>query len=173
MTSEETLQLVAMISEFYPSFYKGRDFRAVAGAWHRLLENVPYGLAVDALRSYILSDTKGFAPTPGSIVEQLEKKAAEDYLSEADAWDLVLRAVSRSGYNAREEFDKLPPILQQVVGTPYEMHEWSNLTTSEFNTYIANHIRRLYREAVQRDIHNRFHPKWSAALPAPEPLRLE
>ena len=164
MTCEETLNVLSMIADFYPDFSK-RNFKAMATAWHRLLGDLSYELVTDALRSYIMTDLKGFAPTPGMLVAQIEQKAADEYMSEAEAWDRIIRAISRSGYYALEEFEKLPRILQEVVGSPFELHEWSNMLSSEVNTVIAGQLRRAYRDAVQRDIRTRFRPPFRAALP--------
>ena len=164
MTCEETMKVLTAIADFYPDFSK-RNFQSMVKAWHRLLGDLSYELVSDALRSYIMSDTKGFAPTPGMLVAQIEQKAADGYMSEAEAWDRMIRAISRSGYNAREEFDKLPPILQEVVGSPFELHEWANMLSSEVNTVIAGQLRRAYRDAVQREIRARFRPPFRAALP--------
>lgn len=172
MTSEETMKLLNMIAEVYPEFRK-RDMKTMCTVWHRLVGGMSYKLMTDALCCYMAADTKGFAPTPGMLIAQLEQRATDEYMSESEAWSLIYRAICRSGYYAGEEYSKLPPILQEVVGSAHQLHEWGELTVSEVNTVLAGQLRRAYREAVQREVRGRFRPQLRTALPEPGAPRLE
>jgi hypothetical protein len=73
-------------------------------------------------------------------------------MTEAEAWALVRKAASNSFYGqAAKEFDKLPPILQRLVGTPNQLRDWGMMDSNEFNTVVASNFQRSYRARVKSD----------------------
>jgi len=150
MTREETKKLLAIIDATYPNF-KVEDAKTTLDAWHFLLEEEDYNQLSLALKTYIKTSGSGFAPSVSQLIDMAYKPKELNELSETQAWDLVSKAVSRSGYNAEEEFNKLPPLVQKAVGSPTMLHSWSQSDMEAFETVVASNFQRSYRTVVQRE----------------------
>ena len=70
---------------------------------------------------------------------------APDMPDEAEAWAQVYKAIQNSGYHSKEEFDKLHPVVQRVVGRPEVLKAWGMLSVEETQTVIASNFQRAYR----------------------------
>ena len=145
MTMQETSRILAMITAIYPSFQKDRNPKLLAEIWQRVFADTPYAAVEQAVSAFIATDTKGFPPTPGAINAFLIKAIELEEPTENEAWARVLKAISRGIYNSREEFDKLSPELQRIVGSPKMLYEWALLDTNEVHTVIASGFKRSYR----------------------------
>ena len=107
-----------------------------------------------AAKAYINADTKGFPPSIGQIREKINLLTQPRSMTEQDAWNRIRRAVSNSGYHAVDEFEALPPILKQMVGSPNQLREWGMMDADELQTVVASNFMRSYRvrEKNEREI---------------------
>ena len=103
-------------------------------------------------------------------------------MTEMEAWNLVVKAASNGFYGAKEEFAKLPRDVQEIVGSPAQLREWSQMDSDEFNTVLASNFQRSYRaRAESRKVYGRLPENLLIHLPEekpqalsnPEPARLE
>ena len=96
----------------------------------------------------------------------MERKlfAREEGMNEAEAWGLISKAIRNGLYGAKEEFAKLPPELQRLVGTPAQLREWAGMDSSTIQSIIASNVQRSFRVVRERESLN-------AALP-PEAKKL-
>jgi hypothetical protein len=102
-------------------------------------------IVLAAVKSHIATDTKGFPPVIGQIKEQITKLTQPKMMTEAEAWGLVWRAVCNSGYHAQSEYDALPPLLQRLVGSPSQLHDWALMDADEVQSVVASNFMRSYR----------------------------
>ena len=117
MTRDEAKHLVMMVSAAYPN-WKPMDLRGTVDTWAVMLQEYEYQSCVVALKTYILTDTTGFAPSIGQLVEKLQQATKREDIGELEAWSMVSKALRNSTYHAEEEFAALPPVLQRTVGNP-------------------------------------------------------
>lgn len=150
MDKKETSRILAYITAVYPGFIKDRDPQVLNDLWQRIFRDTPFGAVEEAVFSFIASDTKGFPPTPGAVNAFIVRRAELSEPTESEAWALVLKAVSRGCYNSREEFEKLPPEIREVVGHPRMIHEWSQMSPSEVHTVICADFKRAWRARQQK-----------------------
>ena len=106
MTREETVKIVRIMVDSYPN-YKPNDISETVDVWHMMLSDYDYNIVAMALKAYILSDTSGFAPSIGQLVDKIKSITIPQELNEMEAWSLVCDALSNSGYNYAEEYEKL------------------------------------------------------------------
>lgn len=146
----------------YPN-YKPINVDIVVEVWTDMLGRYTYEQVNMALKAYILSDTSGFAPSIGQIVEKLQLFIGNEELNEMAAWGLVLKAMRNSIYHSEEEFAKLPPVVQKAVVSPGQLREWAmaedvdgtwmNVTQSNFmRTYRAELSQEKTLEKLPPDI---------------------
>ena len=56
-----------------------------------------------------------------------------------------------SGVWYKEEFEKLPPDIRRVVGSPEQLKAWAAMEADEVESVIASHFMRAYRMVEQRE----------------------
>lgn len=102
-----------------------------------------------ALRSYIKSNTSGFAPAPGQIIDKIHTMTQPQELNEMEAWSLVYKAICNSTYNSVSEFEKLPPLVQKAVGLPDSLREWA-MTENLNHEVVMSNFQRAYKTELKR-----------------------
>lgn len=121
--------------------------------WYTLLCDLDYETLSKAIQKCMMSSP--FQPTIADIrtaAAQFEPSAEIRQMSELQAWDTVRRAISNSIYNAENEFQKLLPIVQKAVGSPYNLTEWATLDSDTVNSVVQSNFVRSYRAVVTREM---------------------
>ena len=124
MTREKVQDFLAMVQATYPN-YKPPDKTAAVNAWTIALEDFDENEVALAFKAYMTTNTTGFAPVPGQLIEIMQTITSPQELNEVEAWSLVRKAISHSGYNSKEEFAKLPPVVRKAVGLPGQLRSWA------------------------------------------------
>ena len=148
MNREETVKIIRIIVDSYPN-YKPNDISETVDVWQMMLSDYDYNLVAMALKAYILSDTSGFAPSIGQLVDKMKSITSQQELNEMEAWSLVCDALRNSGYNYAEEYAKLPPLVQKAVGLPTQLQTWA-LTENLNKDVVGSNFMRCYRIEVER-----------------------
>ena len=155
MTRGEIAKLIYVVKAAYPqpfARYTGQDLDNMVSAWQMVLEDYSYSVASEGLKVYLASDTKGFPPSPGQVIDCITKiiTPPQEDITADEAWGYVHKAICNSGYNAAEEFDKLPDICKKVVVSPANLHEWAMMNNDELLTVEKSHFMRGFRAAEER-----------------------
>ena len=154
MTVQETGRVMDTLEAAYPRYYAGIDERRQERAvimWASAFQRDDVRLVVAAVRSFIEMDEKGFPPVPGQIKAKMRLIAEHGELSENDAWNMVRKAVGNSGHESREEFEKLPPPIQKLVGNASQLREWGLMNRETLNSVVASNFQRAYRTQTERE----------------------
>ena len=148
MTEKEVRQLLAMTQAVYPN-YNPPSREAAVNAWLMCLSEYDNNVVMAAFKAYMTTNTSGFAPVPGQLIEILQTLTQPSELNELEAWSIVRKALRNCGYNSEQEFAKLPTVVQKTVGTPQQLKIWA--CDSEFNENVvsSNYIK-TYRTEVKR-----------------------
>lgn len=148
MTREETLAIMSVLKAAYPSFYKDMkrsEADGIVNLWAAMFADEPADLVAVAVKGYIATDAKGFPPHIGAIKTAIVKLKQPEEMTEFEAWSLVSRAIRNGIHGAREEFDKLPEIIQRLVGSPNQLREWAMMDADTVNSVIASNFQRSYK----------------------------
>lgn len=156
----QTAEMMAILRAAYPRFYVGmtrEDASAALNLWHGFFADDDASLVSDAVKAFIASDTKGFPPVVGQIREKLDviNQAVHGFeLTPQTAWGLVKRAMKDSAYHSAEQFAELPEVVQEVVGSPSQLHEWAVSNDGVSESVIASNFQRSFaaRAAVHKEI---------------------
>ena len=156
MTRQETATIMDILAAAYPRFYTGPDAPdpvQTLNLWATMFADDPVEVVAMAVKAFIASDKKGFPPHIGAIKDSIVKLKTSDELTEQEAWELVRRACSNSNYGAKEEFDKLPPVVRRLVGSPNQLREWAMMDSDTLNSVVASNFQRSYkaRAASERE----------------------
>lgn len=152
MTVKEARKFVAVLMVTYPN-YNPIDEELAAETWAGVTEEYTYEQVDIALRSYMKTNTTGFAPAPGQIIDKIHTMTQPQELNEMEAWSLVSKAIRNSGYNSADEFAKLPPLVQKAVGLPSQLRTWA-LDENYNEEVVSSNFIKCYRNelAKQREL---------------------
>ncbi len=148
MTRQETGIIMDILTTAYPRFYSGPDApdpQRTVNLWAEMFAGDDVALVAAAVKSYIVSDIKGYPPHIGAIKNAMLRLSQAGELNAAEAWSLVRRAASRSAYGAQEEFDRLPEQVRRMVGSPSQLYEWSQMDTEVVGSVVASNFQRSWR----------------------------
>ena len=154
MNTRETQGLLAMIKAAYPNFYRDMpraDLVAAVNLWQKQFSEVDVSVVKAALHALIATRKEGYPPTIGAVKDQIAKLTAPQRLSEAEAWALVSRAARNGTYGYRQEFEKLPPEIQRVVGRAEQLRAWAMMEADEVESVVASNFMRAFRNAAARE----------------------
>lgn len=148
MTDKEARKIIAVLMVAYPN-YKPINIDFTVSVWTDMLSDYSY-LEVDmAIKAYISTDTSGFAPTIGQVIDKIKSITTPRQMTDAEAWSLVRKAISDSSYNATDRFNELPVTCQKAVGSPAQLRMWA-LDASYNENVVSSNFMRSYRTEVAR-----------------------
>lgn len=148
MTREETLAIMGVLKAAYPNYYrdmKRSDAEGVVELWHTMFSEEPAGLVGAAVKAHIATDVKGFPPHIGAIKDAIVKLKRGEEMTEQEAWELVRKATRNGIWGAKEEFEKLPPSIQRLVGSPNQLREWAQMDAEVVQSVVASNFMRSYK----------------------------
>ena len=143
MNNQETTKIMSVLHAAYPTFYRNvsqYDAEVAARLWAKMFEDEPYKLVEAAVMQHIATDKKGFPPHIGAIKDAVYKlRQPEGEMSEMEAW------------SAERNFEKLPKLLQRIVGSPEQLAAWAHLDESEVETVVQSNFMRSYKARAQHE----------------------
>ena len=163
MTKNEVVKLLMTIQTFYPN-YQVENKEFTINAWYSIIGDCDYKPMEKALRAYITTDTSGFAPSIGQLINKLHEVQFPQELNEMEAWLLVSKALRNGTYGAVEEFNKLPPLVQKAVGGPDNLRNWAQTDSESIENVVQSNFMRTYRTVVNRAKEYQKMPKDIQAL---------
>ena len=148
MTKDDIRKLLYLINSIYPNF-KVENPEQTINIWMEFLGDQNPNAIAASLKAYVRTDTSGFAPSIGKLIQGAYEIKNRNELSAGEAWSMVYRALCNSSYNAAAEFGKLPPVVQKAVGSPDQLRAWA--VDDHFNESVASsNFRRAYENAKEQ-----------------------
>lgn len=154
MNKKETAHVLAIMQTNYPDTFRGKSEDVLQGLvdlWQTCFAEEPVELVMEAVKAHMITSTDRYMPQIGVIKEAIHKLITPPQMSEAEAWALISRALSNSSYGSVKEFEKLPPVLQRVVGSPAQLMEWARSDVEKVQTVIASNVQRSFRAISQSE----------------------
>lgn len=148
MTTDGLVSMMETIEAAYPNFHP-KDPKGTLEIWGKMFEEYNDLEVALALKRYIMTDSSGFPPSIGQIVNQMAARE-EQQLEPLAAWALVYKAICNSGYNSESEFEKLPEACRIAVGSPANLREMAMMDVKTVNSVEQSHFLRSYEAAVKR-----------------------
>ena len=149
MTRDEVINILMVIQAAYPN-YKPQDKTVAVNTWYMMLKDYEKEVVEAALKIYIASDTSGFAPAIGQLIDKINTVTAPPELNSMTAWGLVSKALSNGLNGAEKEFEKLPPTVKKAVGSPENLRHWAMSDVRSVETVIQSNFIRTYEAEVRR-----------------------
>ena len=154
MNRQELLQIFALLEANYePQFAKKTTLnkKAMVNLWEEHFIDKDYNLVKAAVNAYISTDITGYVPNVGQINAQIRKLTQPDQMTEQEAVALIMEAAKNGLYGAEEEYNKLPPVLKRLAGSPEQIRVWARMDEDEINTVVASNLMRSYRTIAEQE----------------------
>lgn len=153
MKRDEIIALIAVIQATYPTHFTRFDAKMADNlirSWELVLEGYTYEQASAGLRAYLMTDTKGFPPVPGQVIDCIHKLKTPD-MTGNEAWTMVRKALRNGLYGAEEEFAKLPDNVKKAVGSAENLRQLALMKSDELETVEKSHFIRIFDNVNRRE----------------------
>ena len=154
MTKKEMAEIIAIMQSNYPDDFRGMSDKAMNGKinlWFMQFRDDDYKEVLTAVMAHISTDTNRFMPPVGVIKAKMVEIRHPDEMTEMEAWGLVAKALRNGYYGAQEEFNKLPPVIQRLVGSPNQLREWANMDSETVASVVASNFQRSYKVRAAKE----------------------
>lgn len=148
MTKQEAAGLMAILRVAYPLYYSKLsegDALATVNLWQEMFADDSYEIVSAALRSLIATDSTGFPPAIGKVKEALSNLVDPEKMPAEKAWTLVSKAAA-----GNLPWEKLPPEVQEVIGSKNILRSWGMLDEDTFSSVIYSQFIKSYRIRAER-----------------------
>lgn len=154
MTKKEMAEIIAIMQSNYPDDFRGMSDKAMnakINLWFMQFRDDDYMEVLAAVMAHIATDTNRFMPPVGVIKAKLTEIRLPEEMTPQEAWALVDKATRNSTWNSGEEFAKLPPVVQRLVGSPMQLQEWAAMDTSTLQSVVASNFQRSYKVRAAKE----------------------
>lgn len=153
MTRREVAELMTILQANYPDSFRGQSDEVVGAKvalWYDFFKDNPKEVVFSAAKAFMATDTKGFMPNVGQINEQIQRLNTPEEMTAGEAWGYVAKALRNSTYGSAEEFAKLPPLIQRVIGSPEQLKEWAMMEADVVQSVISSNFQKSFRIGQDR-----------------------
>lgn len=156
MTKSEFMKLASAIKTYFPRFETLPNAEALE-LWFNELKDLPYQIAVTALRKYVNTPGNRFPPTIADFREMAAQMIDNDLVPDwAAGWAQVMRAIGTYGmWNPDAAIESMDAITRECV----KRLGWKELCMSENPTADRANFRMIYEQVQRKKVE-------AAALPA-------
>lgn len=154
MTLREATTIVGLLQFNYPDTMKDMTdeaYKVFVRNWHSFFADDSFELVKAAVQAIIASSQERFMPNVGQIREQMRKMSAPAGMTEIEAWGLVKNALRNGSYGYKDEYEKLPKLVQRCVGSPTQIREWAQMDSGEVDSVVASNFMRSYRAVAKQE----------------------
>lgn len=156
MTRDDVKELLGLMTLQFSNFKLERPKESV-DAWYMFLSEHSKEDVLMAYKTYVTSNTSGFAPSISQLIGLINRPADLAQISVSEAWAKVRVAIGRSGYNSVDEFNKLDPLIQRAVGNAEQLHYWA-IDENYNDDVVMSIFSRNYQAILKRDSEERRLP---------------
>lgn len=165
MTIDETKQILSILKIAYPNFYKdlkAEEANQIVSLWSSMFADDNSKIVTEAVKA--LMCTLKFPPTIADVKEKIHSITHPKQQTELEAWGFVLKAIRNSAYNSQDEFNKLPSIVQKILGGPSQLREWASMDSDVVNSVIQSNFMRSYTARSRIETENEKLPQSTKEL---------
>lgn len=148
MTRDEVIGILGVMRTIYPHSFKDLprlEIEELIAVWAELFSDDDPQLVSLAVKTYMASNQSDYMPKPAHIKHQMYNLQNKNERTPLEAWLQVKRAVSNGTYGSVKEFEKLDPLLQQLVHHPQQLREWAMMDAETLDSVIGSNFQRSYQ----------------------------
>lgn len=153
MTADETKQILNVLFINYPQSFKGwkkEQYEMYRDLWIEAFKADDSRIVSGAVKAIIYTEPREFAPNIAQVKNKMVELTGAN-TTELEAWGIVKKAISRSGWYSNEEFEKLPDDIKRLVGSASQLKSWSQMDSQTVDSVIASNFQRSYKQNAKRN----------------------
>lgn len=150
----DVIKLMTILQTAYPQFYARKskeELNDAVNLYMDMFADEPAEVVGMAVKALIKTRVSNWPPSIGEINEKIMQITQPVEATEMEAWGMVLKAIRNSSYNSAEEFEKLPAVVQRVVGDPSQLREWALMDSDTVNSVVASNFQRSYKARAKNE----------------------
>lgn len=147
MNKSEVVKMMSVLEVSYPNWVAKmptEKLLVLVDLWSEFLAEDDAIVTMQAVKSIIQTDTNPYPPNIAQIRAKAYELTHPSELTEMEAWGHVLKALRNSGRSSKDEWAKLPNLVQNVT-TPELLFEWSQMDTEQLHTVVSSNFMRSFR----------------------------
>lgn len=137
MSREEVLSMLSILRKAYPSFYKDitkQEAEDTVNLYQEMFKDCDSKLVIFALKELI--NTSEYPPAIATIKKKMYELIKPDVESDSELWEKLLKAIRNGYYGSVEEFNKLPEIIQEFLGSPRQLQEIAEMDSNTIHSVV-------------------------------------
>lgn len=154
MNRTETLKIMSVLKAAYPQFYAKQtkeDLDSIVHLWESAFCDESYPLVANAIMALIKTRVSNFPPSIGELNQMIQQISQPEEMSEGEAWAMVYKAICSANYHAAENFERLPPTIQRIVGSPKQLQDWAMMDSDTVNSVVASNLQRSFKAVSKKE----------------------
>lgn len=151
MNKEEIILMLSILKKAYPNFYKNitkQEAEDTINLYEEMFKDCDGKLVLYTVKELI--NTFEYPPTIATIKKKMYELTHIEDESPSDLWEILLKAIGRSGYYAVDEFEKLPDIIKEFIKSPHQLHELSQIPSETLHSVIRGQFLRQIENLKER-----------------------
>lgn len=136
MNREKIIDILGILKVAYPRFYANMtkdEAEKTINLWCEMFKNDPPELVAIAVKKLITE--LQYPPTIADIKNTMYK-LVDRIEDNTELWNKFIKALKNSGYNSKEEYEKLPEIVQKFVGSHERLRDYAMMDLDTINTVV-------------------------------------
>ncbi len=136
MNREEIIEIFGILKVAYPRFYANMtkdEAEKTISLWNEMFKDDAPELVAIAVKKLIME--LQFPPTIADIKNTMYK-LVDKTEDNTELWNKFIKALKNSGYNSKEEYEKLPEIVQKFAGSPERLKDYAMMDLEVINTVV-------------------------------------
>lgn len=145
MTIAEFSKIAAAIRTYYPDARILMTKEEVT-LWFEMFQTIDYPTCTAAVKQWVATNDR--PPRVSNLLDLCNKATTGEFLNEAEAWDMVYKAICRASSYAEDDFNSFPAEIKRAIGSPATMRRLA-LDESFDHGVESSNFKRAYRVACE------------------------
>lgn len=155
MTKEETGLVLKILRVAYPTFYTkmgGNYYADLVELWTTMFAEDDAAVVTAAVKDLILTH-RGFPPEIADVKTRMREivAAAEGKQTDEELWIILREAIADGQYGAKEQYEKLPPVLKRYCGSPSKLRDLSMTDYGTLDTVVHGQFLKTIPKLRERE----------------------
>jgi len=137
MSKKEISKIILILKTAYPYAFKDMgesEIESMVNLYQELFKNNTYQEVSKAIVNII--NTSEYMPTIATIKSKIYEIKNPRQESDTELWEKLLSAIRNSSYHSEEEFEKLPPVIQEYIRSPRQLQELAIMDSEKIHTIV-------------------------------------
>lgn len=151
MNRQEILSMLSILKKAYPSFYRNltkQEAEDTILLYEEMFKDCDGRLVILTIKDLI--NTYEYPPTIATIKKKMYELTHTEEESNSELWDRLLKAIRNGYYGAEEEYNKLPDIVKEYIGSPEQLRSIAEMDSETIHSVVKGQFLRQIENLKER-----------------------